>query len=313
MMVEAGNFVATLLAGALRAGTPLVFATIGEIFTERAGVLNLGIEGILLSGALSAFAVAQMTGSLWAGVGAGILMGLLLGAIHAFLSVSLRANQVVSGLSLTIFGTGLSGVLGKNMVGIPGRLFQEIPIPILEKIPFLGGIFFRQNAMVYLSYLLIFLSFIYLFRTRGGLMLRSCGENPQAAESSGVNAGRVRWMSVLFGGAMAGLGGAYLSLAYNNQWIEGMSAGRGWIALALVIFGGWNPLRAALGAYLFGGLDSLQFKIQAAGAHIPAPLLLMTPYLFTLLVLLFSSGEKARRKMSAPAALGLPYTPGERE
>jgi simple sugar transport system permease protein len=304
---------ATLLAGALRAGTPLVLASIGEVFAERAGILNLGLEGILLSGALSAFAVAGLTGSLWAGAAAGLLAGLILGAIHALLTVNLRANQVVAGLSLTIFGTGLSGLLGKNMVGIPGSLFQEIPVPVLEKIPFAGSIFFRQNALVYLSFLLIILSYVYLFHTTGGLLLRSCGENPQAAESSGVNVGRVRWLAVIFGGAMAGLGGAYLSLAYNNQWIEGMSAGRGWIALALVIFGGWNPVRAALGAYLFGGLDSLQFKIQAAGTHIPAPLLLMMPYVFTLLVLVISSGERARRRMSAPEALGLPYVPGERE
>lgn len=308
-----------ILAAAIRAGTPILYATLGEIVTERAGVMNLGIEGMMLVGALSSFAsyyrLVEAYGAnplfLVAGVIIGMIAAAALAALHAFLTITMRANQVVSGLALTIFGIGITNFIGASYVGKPAVGFDEIPIPLLSGIRMIGPGLFNQNALVYLSYLLIFVLWVYIFKTRPGLDLRSVGENPRAADIMGINVTGVRYFYVILGGLLCGLGGAYLSLAYTPGWTPEMAAGRGWIAIALVIFSRWNPLQAALGAYLFGGISAIQMRIQAAGAHIPANLLMMLPYIVTIIVLILSPA--GRRAGLSPRALGLPYIREERE
>jgi simple sugar transport system permease protein len=305
--------IVSIMAAAIRSGTPVLFATLGEIFTERAGVLNLGLEGMILTGAVFGYAVNHYTGNLMYGVFAGVLAGGIISLIHAFLTVTLRANQVVSGIALTIFGTGLSGLFGKNLVGIPATGFQPWPVPFLSDIPIIGSVLFNQDILVYFSYIFVPLCWYYIFKTKAGLYMRSVGENPRTADSLGINVTGIRYLYVFIGGLLCGLGGVYLSLAYTPMWVQDMSAGRGWIAVALVIFATWNPVRAAFGAYLFGGVDALQLRIQATGlASIPAPLLKMLPYIFTILVLLLASRGSIRKKLGAPASLGIPYVREER-
>lgn len=311
---------ASILAVTIRAGTSLLYATIGEILTERAGILNLGLEGIMLMGAMSAFAAAYHTGSLLAGVATAMIVGALLALIHAFLTVTLRADQTVSGLSLTIFGTGLSSFLGqrlgpegKPLVGLIGPQFKRLPIPGLSDVPFLGPVFFRQDLLVYCLFLLIPAAWYFLYKTRPGLHLRAVGENPQTADAMGVNVIATRYVYTIIGGMLVGLGGAHLSLAYTPGWTENLTGGRGWIAIALVIFAMWDPARAVIGAVLFGGINAVQFRMQAAGTTIPAAFLNMMPYIFTILVLVIITWwEAVRRRVGAPAALGIPYMREER-
>ncbi|GAB4559487.1 MAG: ABC transporter permease [Anaerolineae bacterium] len=311
---------ASILAVTIRAGTSLLYATIGEILTERAGILNLGLEGIMLMGAMSAFAAAYHTGSLLAGVATAMIVGALLALIHAFLTVTLRADQTVSGLSLTIFGTGLSSFLGqrlgpegKPLVGLIGPQFKRLPIPGLSDVPFLGPVFFRQDLLVYCLFLLIPAAWYFLYKTRPGLHLRAVGENPQTADAMGVNVIATRYVYTIVGGMLVGLGGAHLSLAYTPGWTENLTGGRGWIAIALVIFAMWDPARAVIGAVLFGGINAVQFRMQAAGTTIPAAFLNMMPYIFTILVLVIITWwEAVRRRVGAPAALGIPYMREER-
>ena len=303
-----------ILAAAVRSGTPVLYATLGEILTERAGIMNLGLEGVMLVGAYAGFSVTKSTGNPWLGLLAAALAGALLVTVHAFACIHLGANQVVSGLALTLCGTGLSSLLGRASIGETIRGLGPLPLPGLSQIPFLGPVFFRHDPLVYVSYLLTAFLCWFLFSTRSGLNLRAVGENPRAADAMGLPVARIRYLYTLLGGALAGLGGAYLSVVYTQMWVEGMTAGRGWIALALVIFGIWHPLRAALGSYLFGGVEALQLRIQAAGTSVPAPLLLMLPYLLTILVLLFISLCKGKGiLLGAPAALGVPYRREERE
>ena len=303
-----------ILAAAVRSGTPVLYATLGEILTERAGIMNLGLEGVMLVGAYAGFSVTKSTGNPWLGLLAAALAGALLVTVHAFACIHLGANQVVSGLALTLCGTGLSSLLGRASIGETIRGLGPLPLPGLSQIPFLGPVFFRHDPLVYVSYLLTAFLCWFLFSTRSGLNLRAVGENPRAADAMGLPVARIRYLYTLLGGALAGLGGAYLSVVYTQMWVEGMTAGRGWIALALVIFGIWHPLRAALGSYLFGGVEALQLRIQAAGSSVPAPLLLMLPYLLTILVLLFISLRKGQGiLLGAPAALGVPYRREERE
>jgi ABC-type uncharacterized transport system permease subunit len=304
------SLVTVVLAAAITAGTPILYASLGELICERAGVLNLGVEGMMLVGAVTGFIVTVQTGNHWLGFGMGIICGGLVALIHAFLSVTLHANQVVSGLALTMFGTGLSGYLGQKMVGIPLESpFRAFDLPGLSNIPYLGPIFFQHDALVYLSYILIPLCWYLLFRTSAGLNLRAVGEHPGAADAAGLNVAAFRYFAVVAGGMLAGAGGAYLSLAYSPSWVQNMSAGRGWIAVALVIFAMWNPLRALLGAYLFGGIEALGFRLQAVGITVSPFFLRMLPYLFTILVLvLVTSGRNA----GAPAALGISYEREER-
>lgn len=301
-----------VLQAAVRSGTPILFVCIGEIYAERSGILNVGLEGLMLVGAIAGFAASFSAGNPVVGVFAAAIAGALFSLIHAYVTITLRADQIVSGLTLTILGTGISGFFGKPMIGQVGPGFDQIAIPGLSKIPVLGQVLFQQDAMVYLSFVLVPIAWWVMYKTHLGLSIRSVGENPATADSLGVSVTKVRYGCVLFGGAMAGLGGAYLSLAYTTMWIEQMSGGRGWITLALVIFAAWNPARAMLGAYLFGGADALQLRIQAVGIEIPTYFLMMLPYVLTIGILVLASRASLRRRIGAPAALALPYAREER-
>jgi len=306
------TFFVSLLAHTVQAGTPFVLGTIGEIYAERSGVLNLGVEGMMAMGALTAFMTSFYTGNLGLAIVFAMIAGGLLSLIHAFLSITMRANQIVSGLAITILGLGLSGFLGKPMIGMTAPRLGSFPIPILAEIPVVGPVLFSQDVLVYASILSALVLWFVLFKTRPGLNARSAGENPAMADSLGLNVYLIRYVCVLFGGVMAGLAGAYLSLMYTPLWIEGMTAGRGWIVIALTIFATWNPLRALLGAYLFGGVYALQFRLQAIGIGTQAPqFLIMLPYLTAIVGLVVISAEAVKRRIGVPAALGLPYVRGE--
>jgi general nucleoside transport system permease protein len=303
----------TIFVAGVAAGTTLLFAAVGEIISERAGVLNLGVEGMMLVGAVTGFLVNNQTGSLWLGVVAGVAAGAALGLLHAAMVVTFASNQVVTGLALVIFARGLSGYLGQSYVGVaPDQTFTRIAVPGLSAIPVLGPILFRQNALVYLSYVLVAVAWWFLFRTRPGLDLRSVGESPETADAVGISVARSRYLAVMAGGAFAGLGGVYLSLAQAPSWTPNMTAGRGWIAIALVIFATWSPVRAAFGAYLFGCVEALAFRLQTVGIDVPSFFVNMMPYLFTIAVLVAISRETIGRRLAAPAALGNPYAREER-
>lgn len=302
------DMIVTILAAAVRSGTPILYATLGEILTEKSGIMNLGLEGLMLIGALTGFWTASVTGNPALAVAAAFVMGMAVAAIHAFLCVSMGANQVVSGLAVTMFGTGVSSLLGRGMVGETIRGLRAVPVPFLSEFPVLGKVLFSHDVLVYMSYFLVAFIAWFLYVTRAGLNLKAVGEDPQVVESVGLNPVRLRYIYTLVGGGLAAVGGAYLSVVYTKMWGDNMSAGRGWIAVALVIFAVWHPVRAAFGAYLFGGVGALQLRIQAAGTSIPAPLLLMLPYLFTIFVLFVISVRKGRGIiLGAPAALGTPY------
>jgi len=310
----------SILTITVRAGTSLVFATLGEIITERAGILNLGVEGMMIMGAVTAFAAAFHSGSAVVGLLVALAVGGLLALIHAFLTISLRADQTVSGLALTIFGSGLASFLGQRLgpagsplVGQVGPRFEKVIVPVLADIPGLGPVLFRQDALVYAMYVLVPLAWFIMYKTRPGLHLRAIGESPHTADAMGVNVIGLRYLYTVLGGMLVGLGGAHLSLAYTPGWTENLTSGRGWIAIALVIFATWNPARAVLGALLFGGVNAIQFRLQAAGTTIPAAFLNMLPYAFTIIVLvLITWWEAFRKRVGAPAALGLPYMREER-
>lgn len=305
------DFILSALRAAIPAGTPLLFGTLGEVYAERSGVLNLGVEGMMIMGSVTAFGVVYSTGDVWLGMLAAAMAGALLALIHAFASITLRVNQVVSGLALTMLGLGVSGILGRGYVGRPLAVsVNPVNIPILSDIPVVGPLLFRYDPLVYIALILAPLLWFVLNHTRWGLSLRSVGEDPATADSLGVNVMAVRYLAVTFGGAMAGLGGAYLSIVYAPAWIEGMTAGAGWIVIALTIFSTWDPLRALLGAYLFGGVRVLQYRLQPLG--ISPNLLAMLPFIFTILILLASAGEAIRRHIGAPRALMQPYSREER-
>ncbi len=301
------EFLVPLLAAAVQSGTPILYATLGEILTERSGILNLGVEGIMLVGALAAFLAARVTGSPMAGFLVGGICGALLAGVHGMVCLGFRGNQVVSGLALTILGTGLANYLGTPFVGKASPGFDSVALPLLSRIPLLGPVLFHHDLLVYISYLVPGLLWLYLRYTRWGLALRAVGEYPEAAQASGLRVVGYRWFGVLIGGGLMGLGGAYLSLAYTHLWTNGLTAGRGWIAVALVIFAFWKPWRAMLGAYLFGGVMAFQFRLQATGTHLPSSLLLMLPYALTVAVLVLSSWKG--RGDEAPAALGTNMEP----
>jgi len=303
----------TILAAAVRSGTPILYATLGEILTERAGVLNLGLEGLMLMGALSGFWVAYTTSNVVFAIFVAFLVGAAIALVHAFLCVHLGANQVVSGLAITMCGTGASSLLGRGLVGDTIKGIGGVPIPGLSKIPIIGPVLFNHDPLVYLSYLLVIGMGWFLYSTKAGLKLRAVGEAPEVVDSVGLDPVKLRYLYTILGGGLAAVGGAYLSLVYTKMWGEHMTAGRGWIAVALVIFAVWHPARAALGAYLFGGVGALQLRMQAAGTSIPAPLLLMLPSLLTILVLLGISIKKGKGiLLGAPSALGVPYQREER-
>jgi len=296
------------LVSATTSATPLVLAAVGETVTERAGVLNLGVEGMMLVGAVAAFSVTALTGSDILGITAGALAGAALAALFAFLTLTLAANQVASGLAITIFGGGLSSLLGASFVGRRVAPLAHVHIPLLSNIPLLGPLLLRYDPLVYLSIAVTGFIAWALHRTRAGLVLRAVGESDVSAYALGYNVLRIRFLAVLFGGALAGLAGAYLSLAATPMWMEGLTAGRGWIALALVVFGAWRPWRVLAGAYLFGAITVLQFYLQGAGfVAVPTQFLAMIPYLATIVVLTVISSGGARRRLRAPASLGNPF------
>ncbi|GEP11148.1 ABC transporter permease [Methylobacterium gnaphalii] len=298
-----------VLVTVLAAATPLILAGIGELLVERSGVLNLGVEGMMIFGAAVGFAVAMQTGSTLLGALGGAGAGLLLSALFGILTVGLAANQVASGLSLTILGLGLSGLVGASYVGMKRDPAPHLSIPGLTDLPGIGKLLFGQDAFVYLAVGLVAAVWWFLWRTRTGLILRAIGDDHVATHALGLQVRKVRFLSVLFGGACAGLGGAYLSLAYTPFWAPGMTAGRGWIALALVVFASWKPVRVAAGALLFGGATVLQLHAQAAGLGLPGQLLSAVPYLATILALVLLSLGQRHGGSLAPAALGRVFTP----
>ena len=300
---------AQLVLLTLAAGTPLVYAALGELVTEKSGVLNLGVEGMMLVGAVVAFIVAATTRSPWLGVGAGILAGAGLALVFAVVTLSLQANQVASGLALSLFGVGLSAFVGLDYVSVVIEPIQPLAIPVVSDLPVIGKLLFGHNPLVYLSLVLFAAIQWFLFRTRAGLVVRAVGESPQSAHAIGYPVVRIRYLAVLFGGACAGVGGAYLSLVYNPSWVEGMTAGRGWIALALVVFATWKPWRVLAGAYLFGGVTLAQFQAQALDVEISAQYLSMLPYVATIVVLTIISRDAAAIRLNAPASLGKPFHP----
>jgi simple sugar transport system permease protein len=314
------GLVVSILTIAIAAGTSLVFATIGEIYTERSGILNLGVEGIMIMGAVIGFATAYHTDSAWVGVMGAMIAGGALALVHAFLTITMRAEQVVTGLAITLAGVGLASFLGQKLgpegnplVGLTGPRFQDIAIPGLSQIPLIGPALFDQDALVYLMYVVAIVSSFFLYKTRSGLHLRAVGESPQTADAMGVSVFGTRYLYTIVGGMLIALGGAHLSLAYTPGWTENLTGGRGWIAVALVIFAAWDPLRAVLGALLFGGVNAIQFRLQAQGTTIPASLLNMLPYILTVVVLVLTTWlEALNKRVGAPAALGLPYNREER-
>ena len=296
-----------LLASLMVASTPILLAALGELVVERAGVLNLGVEGMMITGAVTGFAAGVAADSALVGFVGAALGGAALSLIFAALALWLRSNQVATGLALTLFGLGLASLLGQSHQGVRAPPMGDLPIPLLGDIPVLGPILFRHDAVVYLGLALVAGVWWFLNRSRAGLTLRAVGENHDAAHALGYKVLRLRLLAVLFGGACAGLGGAYLSLVRVPQWTEGVTAGAGWIALAIVVFASWRPLRLLLGAWLFGGISVLQLNLQAANAPIPVELLSMAPYLVTILVLVLISSGRGRASLAAPGSLGQPF------
>ncbi|MBL7202181.1 MAG: ABC transporter permease [Anaerolineae bacterium] len=307
-------------------GTVLLFATLGEIYAERSGVLNLGVEGMMLLGAMSAYSIAVSTGSPWLGLVVGMLVGGLLSLLHGFVTIHLQADQVVSGLSLTFLGTGLSLIFGEGLSKAGTiSLLPSFSIPVLAHVPLVGPVFFTdQNVLVYVGYLMVPAAWYYINHTRPGLHLRAVGEHPAAADALGINVYRLRYVYVFVGGVLAGLAGAAISLSISPGWFSEMTtSGQGWIAVGLVIFAQWNPLRAAFGSYVFGALRRLILDLQGPTALLGVRnpffynpylgfFLQMVPYAFTILVLVIGSREAIRKRIGAPAALGLPFVREER-
>ncbi len=293
----------------ITAATPLVYASIGELVTEKSGVLNLGVEGMMLIGAVSSFAVVQASGSVLLAILAAIISAMLLALIFAFITLTLHATQVASGLALTIFGIGISALLGQDLVGVAYSGLSKIEIPLLAKLPLVGDLLFNHDILVYGSIILVIAVHFFLYRTRSGLILRAVGDSHDAAHAIGFSVITVRYLATLFGGAMSGLAGAYLSLAYSPMWVEGMSAGRGWIALALVVFSTWRPMRVLLGAYLFGGITILQLHGQAMGLSVPSQFMSMLPYIATIIVLVIISSDQKKIKLNAPSCIGKSFHP----
>ncbi|MDO8456096.1 MAG: ABC transporter permease [Burkholderiaceae bacterium] len=298
---------ALLIAATLNAGTVLAIAALGLLINEKAGVVNLGAEGMMLCAAIAGFAAVVHTGSVWVGFAAGMAAGALLAALFGGLVIWLNTNQYATGLALSLFGTGFSAFAGIKYVQEKLPEQTQYSIPFLGDIPLLGQALFRQHPMVYLTIALMFGLMWFLYRTRAGLVLRSVGESPESAHALGYPVRRIRLMAVMAGGALCGLAGAYLSTIYTPLWVEGMVAGKGWIALALTTFATWRPARILLGAYLFGGVTMLQFHLQATGVELPSQFLSMMPYIATIVVLALISRNPAFIRINMPASLGKPF------
>lgn len=302
---------------AIGLGTPVVFATVGEILTERSGILNLGVQGTMLVGAVAGFWASFASENLWLGVLTSIIAGAALSVLHAFASITLRVSQIVSGLALTLFGTGLSAFIGRvgdsPLVGNPSPVsFEPILTGGLADLPVIGPLIFGHDILVYISWLVVAVSSFYLFRTKAGLAVRAVGEDPAAADAAGVDVTRVRYAHVLIGGALSGLGGAYFSLALVPSWQDDLIGGAGWIAIALVILASWRPWRALFAAYLFGAAGRVNFTLQTLEISIPANLLAMIPFILAILAMIVLTSGRRARLLGAPAALAIPYAREQR-
>ena len=304
------NEIALLIAATLNAGTVLAIAALGLLINEKAGIVNLGAEGMMLCAAVAGFAAVVHTGSDTAGFVAGMAAGALLAGVFGGLVIWLNTNQYATGLALSLFGAGFAAFVGVGYVQekIPERM--HFAIPMLTDIPFLGTALFRQHPVVYLAMVLALVIVWFLFKTRAGLVLRSVGESPESAHSLGYPVRMIRLLAVMFGGAMCGLAGAYLSIIYTPSWVEGMVAGKGWIALALTTFATWRPVRVLFGAYLFGGVTMMQFHLQSQGVDVPSQFLSMAPYLATIVVLALISRNPTWIRINMPASIGKPFHPG---
>lgn len=302
------TFIISVCASAIVYAASILYAAIGEIFSQRAGIMNLGLEGIMLMGAVSGFMTVYYTNNIWLALLVVILVGTLLGLLFAFLTVTLQADQTVCGMAFLIFGGGLSGFIGKNVTGIASAVkFEKFSLPLLSKIPFIGEIFFQQDIFVYLMYLIVPLSMIYIYKTRPGLILRSLGENPAALDTAGIPIFSLRYAYVMFGCAMTAISGACISLSYTNFWNEGMTGGKGWIAFSLVAFSRWNPGFAALGALLFGTISILGINMQIFLPGIPSQFYGMLPYAATIIALVLTTGSFRKTHTDEPAALCQKY------
>jgi len=294
-----------VLRSVIRAGTSLLLGTLGGIYVEKSGVMNLGAEGIIIIGAVSAFIVSKETGNPFLGVAAAVLASLAISMVYGMVVITFRANQVVSGLAVVMLGLGLSSLLGRKYVGFAAPHIAAVQLYYLSDIPVIGQVFFSHDPLVYMSYALAPVLWFVLYQTRFGLAVRAVGESPESAEAAGVNVIRTRYACVALGGVLMGLSGAYLSLVYIPAWTEGITSGRGWIIVALTIASAWDPLRAVIGSYLYGGIEVLQFHLQPLG--VPAAILAMTPYIVAIIMVCLLSVESIRVRMRPPAALGIPY------
>ncbi|HVZ01313.1 MAG TPA: ABC transporter permease [Dongiaceae bacterium] len=301
------DLVVSIALSVISAATPLLLAATGELLTEKSGVLNLGVEGMMLVGAVIGFGATLGSGSAILGILAAAIAGAALALIFGVLTLTLLANQVATGLALTIFGVGFSALIGARYVGQPLPPLPKLHLPGISDLPVLGPIVFGQDALVYFSFAALFGVSWFLYRSHAGLVLRAVGDSHDAAHAIGYKVTRIRYLAVAFGGAMCGIAGSYLSLAYTPMWAENMTAGRGWIALALVVFATWRPMRLLLGAYLFGGITILQLHIQGFGIAIPSQFVSMLPYLATIVVLVAISSNRTRVRLNTPACLGQPF------
>ncbi|HOE41220.1 MAG TPA: ABC transporter permease [Rhodoferax sp.] len=301
---------ALLLAATLNAGTVLAIASLGLLINEKVGIVNLGAEGMMLCAAIAGFATVVSTGSDWLGFAAGMAVGAALAAVFGLLVIWLNTNQYATGLALTLFGTGFSAFVGTGFVQakIPER--SSFAVPYLSDIPLVGPALFRHHPLVYLTVVLALLLIFFMYRTRSGLIMRSVGESPESAHALGYPVRRIRLLAVVAGGALCGLAGAYISVIYTPLWVEGMVAGKGWIALALTTFATWRPARVLLGAYLFGGVTMLQFHLQGIGVDVPSQFLSMLPYIATIVVLALISRNPQWIRVNMPASIGKPFYPG---
>ena len=306
------NLISAILFATLVAGTPLIIVALGELISEKAGVLNLGAEGTMAMGAVAGFAATHYTGNPYLGVLAGMSAGALMSLLFGLLTLTLMANQVASGLALAIFGVGLSAFIGKPFESLTLQTVPTLRIPLLADIPLLGPALFDHQWLVYFSWVLLAAVVWFLHKSRAGLILRAVGESPSSAHAIGYSVIGIRYLAVLFGGAMAGIGGAFLSVFYTPLWVEGMVSGRGWIALALVVFATWRPMRVMVGAYLFGGVMISQLFLQGSGLpiNVPSQLLSALPYLATIIVLVLISRNASWIRVNMPASLGKPFYPG---
>ena len=301
---------ALLIASTLSAGTVLAIAALGLLINEKSGIVNLGAEGMMLCAAIAGFAAVVHTGNPWVGFAAGMAAGAVLAALFGFLVIWLNTNQYATGLALSIFGAGFSAFVGVGYVQEKLPEQMHYPIPYLADLPFVGPALFRQHPMVYITMALTGALIWFLYRTRAGLVLRSVGESPESAHALGYPVRRIRLAAVMAGGALCGLAGAYLSIVYTPLWVEGMVAGKGWIALALTTFATWRPARVLLGAYLFGGVTMLQFHLQSLGVDVPTQFLTMLPYLSTIVVLVLISRNPLWIRVNMPTSIGKPFYPG---